>query len=275
MNQLHINIVHPLQDHQGEFELQAKFAMPQGTWWGLFGPSGAGKTTLIRSIAGLTKPQQGEIVWAGSSWSNVPTSQRPLGMVFQELALFPHLRLEAQINFGQAKGQTDTAYTHELIQDLGLSGLEKAKMDELSGGQRQRVALARALARKPKLLLLDEPFQGLDAESLGKVVDLLAKLKSQGNTTALISTHQEPPLHTLTDQVMILKRGKIKNQGKPDSVLGNHRWKVIHIEADQGEWQLTLQNQDQTFITRLPKALFPDLSLGDSISFHRTPPRAS
>lgn len=265
MSRILANIIHPLKDHQGTFDLEVALDIPLGQWWGLYGPSGAGKTSLMRAIAGLTPNGINDIKWAGSAWTKVPTAQRPLAMVFQDLALFPHLRMAAQIRFAQAKGEADETLVATLIHDLGLTGLEQAKMSDLSGGQLQRVALARALARKPKLLLLDEPFQGLDSENLSKVIQVLTDLKAEGETTALISTHQKAPLLALADQVLSLNRGKITAQGSPHQVLEIQGWTVLDLE-DQGlHWKVQVQAGTQILTENLPKSLFSHLKVGDQI----------
>jgi ABC-type sulfate/molybdate transport systems ATPase subunit len=195
----------------------AALEVPAGTSAFLLGPSGSGKSTLLRCIAGLEEPQSGRILWGGERLDLVPTHRRRVGMLFQEPALFPHLRVWRNVAFGlryrpdaprgwaRRRWERDEAARWlELVQVDRLD----ARVDELSGGQRQRVALARTLAAKPRIVLLDEPFSGLDRDlrdELGpKVKDLLA---AQG-VAALWVTHDRDEAHRLGDRVWRMVDGR-------------------------------------------------------------------
>lgn len=145
------------------------FGIEKGKLIGLLGPSGSGKTTILRMIAGLEQPDSGEIIIDGKVVNGIPASERGIGFVFQSYALFRYMTVYDNIAFGLKVQKADKTYIKkrvtELIELIGLKGLEKRYPSQLSGGQRQRVAFARALAPNPQLLLLDEPFAAIDAKS--------------------------------------------------------------------------------------------------------------
>ena len=181
----------------------------------LLGPSGCGKTTLLRAIAGFERVSRGSIRLASRTVASpevdVPPERRPLGMVFQENALFPHLTVAGNVGFGlrHLSSSARRAAVGETLQVVGLSGLEQRYVHQLSGGQQQRVALARALARGPQLMLLDEPFSSLDVELRqrlgGEVRDIL---RARGITTVLV-THDQSEAFALADQIGVMQNGRI------------------------------------------------------------------
>lgn len=181
----------------------------------LLGPSGCGKSTLLRTIAGFEPVQKGEIkmegkVLSSSSFTKVP-EQRQIGMVFQDLSLFPHLTIEKNINFG-LRGCSDAEKKErvsELLALVGLSGMEKRYPHSLSGGQQQRIALARAMAPRPKLLLLDEPFSGLDASMREVLVPEVREILLQEHMSGLLVTHDQMEAFAMADKVAVMKEGRI------------------------------------------------------------------
>ncbi|WP_411565038.1 ABC transporter ATP-binding protein [Rubrivivax sp. A210] len=183
----------------------------------LLGPSGCGKTTVLRAVAGFEPVQAGEIRLDGERVASpgllVAPEHRRVGMVFQDLALFPHLTVAANVGFG-LRGRAGAAErVAQMLDTVGLGAMAQRHPHELSGGQQQRVALARALAPAPRLLLLDEPFSSLDAdlrERLG--TELRALLKAQG-TTALLVTHDQHEAFAIADEIGILKSGKLQQWG--------------------------------------------------------------
>jgi molybdate transport system ATP-binding protein len=192
----------------------------------LFGPSGAGKTTTIRCIAGLEQPTEGSISFNGERWfdSHANLSLRPqkrrLGIVPQDFGLFPHLSVAANVGYGLSSlnAAERKARIGELIDWLALRGLEKRLPSELSGGQRQRVALARAVARKPSLLLLDEPLAALDLPTRQRVRSELRQWLKQAAIPAILITHDRYEALALGDKLVLMNDGRIVQQGAVDEV---------------------------------------------------------
>jgi molybdate transport system ATP-binding protein len=192
----------------------------------LFGQSGSGKTTILRCIAGLEKPNGGKIKVKEKVYFDchkridLPPQQRGLGYVFQNYALFPHMDVKKNITYG-LKGQNDSEKDKrmkEMIQLLDIEGLEDHYPGQLSGGQKQRVALARALAPKPDILLLDEPFSALDMVVRVKLREMIIKIQQDLNIPVLFITHNRVEAFTLADKIVILHDGKVQQVGTPEEV---------------------------------------------------------
>jgi len=187
----------------------------------LFGPSGAGKTTVLRCLAGLMRPEEGKISFDGQAWSDVargfflPVRQRNVGFVPQEYALFPHLSVERNIAYGlNGTGHDESqGRVSEMIKWLGLEGLEKRLPKELSGGQQQRVALARAVARRPNLLLLDEPLAALDAPTRQRLRAELRRLLKEAAIPSVLVTHDRTDALVLGDDLVVMNEGRTLQQG--------------------------------------------------------------
>jgi len=187
----------------------------------LFGPSGAGKTTLLRCLAGLMRPEEGKISFDGQAWSDatpgffLPACERRIGFVPQDYALFPHLSVERNIAYGlNGAGEAESrSRVDEMIKWLGLQGLEKRLPKELSGGQQQRVALARAVARRPKLLLLDEPLAALDAPTRQRLRGELRRLLKEAAIPSLLVTHDRTDALVLGDDLVVMNEGRLLQQG--------------------------------------------------------------
>ena len=173
--------------YDGGPHIQASLRIPQGTSTTiLFGPSGSGKTTVLRCIAGLEELTAGRIVFDGDDWTRVPPQKRPIGYLFQEYALFPHLRVRDNIGYGVRR---NPGVVERVAAKLKVHDLLDRRPSELSGGQQQRVALARVLAREPRLLLLDEPLSALDAATRDHVRAELAHLLRGLEIPAVVVTH--------------------------------------------------------------------------------------
>lgn len=195
---------------------QVNLSLASGELGCLLGPSGCGKSTLLRSIAGFTPLLGGQILLDKTVVADesrvLPPQDRGVGLVFQDVALFPHLNVNDNIRFGIEKWslKDQKARVTELLSLVGLSGLEQRFPHELSGGQAQRVALARAMAPRPKVLLLDEPFSGLDSELRARLaVEVRGILKTEG-VTALMVTHDQKEAFDFADRVAVMKAGIIE-----------------------------------------------------------------
>lgn len=200
------------------------FSAREGEILCLLGPSGCGKTTILRAIAGFEPVRSGEIFLSGrlvsSSSDTIPTEYRRIGMVFQEYALFPHLRAADNIAFGLghlARPERDQR-VQEMLQLTGLEGLERRYPHELSGGQQQRVALARALVQNPVVLLLDEPFSNLDPDMAGRMRQDLHALLRRTKTTAVLVTHDHDEAFAMADRIAVLNHGVLEQLDKPDMI---------------------------------------------------------
>ncbi len=190
----------------------------------VIGPSGCGKTSLLRVIGGLERAESGEVRLDGRRIDAVPAHRRGIGLMFQELALFPHLDVESNVAFGlrmQGLGGAARAdRVAEMLALVGLSGYGGRKVHELSGGERQRVALARSLAPRPRLLMLDEPVGALDRALREELLTELADiLRSQG-LTAIYVTHDQEEAFALADRVLVMQGGLARQSGRPEEIYG-------------------------------------------------------
>jgi len=205
---LDVRISHPLRS----FRLELELSLDGGTL-ALVGPSGAGKTTVLRAIAGLVRPEDGRITLDGKALLDtgagidVPPERRQVGLVFQEYALFPHMTVRANVAFA-GRGHPD-----ELLRRFGIAGLAEARPATLSGGERQRVALARALAREPAALLLDEPLSALDAYTRIRVRAELRELLQELGLPTLMVTHDFEDAAALADRIGVLVEGRLLQLG--------------------------------------------------------------
>ena len=188
----------------------------------VLGPSGSGKTTLLRAVAGLQPLDSGSILWDGADLASVPPHRRGFGLVFQDFALFPHLDVGRNVEFGlRMQGLPPTERRRSAAAALDrveLPGMERRKVSTLSGGQAQRVALARALAPGPRLLLFDEPLGSLDRALRERLTGELRRLLAGLGVTALYVTHDQEEAFGLADRVMILDAGRSLQVGPPEEV---------------------------------------------------------
>ena len=201
-----------------------------GEFFALLGPSGCGKTTLLRMLAGLESPDSGSITLDGVDIAQVPPHLRPVNMMFQSYALFPHLDVAGNIAFGLKRAKLPQREIDNRVAEMlsltQLEGLEKRRPDQLSGGQRQRVALARSLARRPRLLLLDEPLAALDKKLRESTQLELLKVQRQLGTTFIIVTHDQEEAMTVADRIAVLDRGRLVQVAAPRELYEhpNSRW---------------------------------------------------
>ncbi|MDO9418192.1 ABC transporter ATP-binding protein [Pararhizobium sp.] len=193
--------------------------VPHGTFVCMLGPSGCGKTTLLRMIAGLDMPTGGAILLDGEDITRVPTHKRNLGMVFQSLALFPHLTVGENIAYPlrirSVPKEDQRKRVDELLAMIHLTGYADRPVSKLSGGQRQRVAIARALALSPKLFLLDEPLSALDAKLREAMQVELRQLQQRLGITTIVVTHDQREAMTMADTVVVMNGGEIRQAASP------------------------------------------------------------
>ncbi|RFC54644.1 ABC transporter ATP-binding protein [Brumimicrobium aurantiacum] len=189
------------------------FVIKKGSVCAIVGESGSGKTTLVRLISGLERPDDGEIVLSNEKVASlttfIPPERRKIGMVFQEYALFPHLTIIENVMYGIAKHKDKKQIAKEMLDLVGLEGMEKRYPYQLSGGQQQRVALARALAPKPSLLILDEPFSNLDTMLKTQLRNEIFEIINSTGVTVLFVTHDTQDALTVADEILILHKGKL------------------------------------------------------------------
>ncbi len=208
---LSVHFTHPLRS----FDASVELTVPDGATTALVGPSGAGKTTVLRVVAGLLRPRTGVVTLDDRTWLDtgkgvdVPPERRRVGYLFQEYALFPHLDVLANVRFGAGRG----APVAELLERFGISHLTAARIGELSGGERQRVALARALALEPGVLLLDEPLSALDAHTKAAVRIELHELLRELALPTILVTHDFEDAAALADHVGVIVDGKVLQSG--------------------------------------------------------------
>ena len=201
-----------------------------GEFFALLGPSGCGKTTLLRMLAGFETPDEGRILRGGKDIAQVPPHLRPVNMMFQNYALFPHLSVRDNIAFGlkragMARAEIATRVA-EMVALVKLDGLEKRKPDQLSGGQKQRVALARSLARRPQVLLLDEPLAALDKKLRESTQLELMELQRRLGMTFIIVTHDQEEAMTVANRIGVMDAGRLEQVATPRDL----------YEAPQSRW---------------------------------------
>ena len=186
--------------------IDSRFTVPEGSGAALMGPSGAGKSSILSAIAGFEKAERSEIYFRGQRLDGLKPAKRPLTILFQEHNLFPHMSVWKNIAIGLSPRLKLTARQREQVEHslewMGLSGMQERLPSTLSGGQQQRVALARCLVREQPLLLLDEPFSGLDVRRQQELRDLIERLMHEKKLTLLMSTHQAEDADALCQQII-------------------------------------------------------------------------
>jgi len=220
------NISKHFKDPHGQGIVKAvdgiSFQVKQGELVTLLGPSGCGKTTTLRIIGGFEIQNGGDVLIDDTVVNNLPPNRRPTAMVFQSYALFPHMNVFENVSYGlKIKNLTKSEIkkkVHDILEIVGLSGLENRYPGKLSGGQQQRVALARAIVLEPKLLLLDEPLSNLDAKLREQMRIELKKIQKRVGITSVYVTHDQLEAMTLSDKVVIMKSGKIVQEDTPANI---------------------------------------------------------
>ncbi len=217
---IHIALNKKLMAADGLMNLAIDMTLVPGTLTTIYGPSGAGKTSILKMIAGVLTADSGRITFPEDVWLDTEKNiclkpqQRKIGFVFQDYTLFPNMTVKENLLYALEKGQ-DQEIIHELIQIIELEDLQNRKPDKLSGGQKQRVALARALVRKPKLLLLDEPLSALDRKMRSKLQDYILNVHQRYELTTLLISHEISEVIKMSDHVIQIDKGRVQKSGKP------------------------------------------------------------
>lgn len=239
---LDIELYKKLHTAEGDMQLHINLQLQQGQFVTLYGPSGAGKTSVLRMLAGLMKPDAGYIKTSHGTWFNdkthLPPQQRNIGFVFQDYALFPNMNVRENISF--ALNEKNNRIVDELLDLAGLTMLSERKTDTLSGGQKQRVALARAMARKPALLLLDEPLSAIDRAMRLQLQTTLKDLHQRFNLTTVLVSHDMEEIVLLSDEVIHLAGGAIQHRCHPTVFFAQQPLLTGHITCITGNTAVIL-----------------------------------
>ena len=248
----------------------------QGDLFTLVGPSGCGKTTLLRILAGFEKPSDGKIILDGKDITNLQPYERPLNMMFQSYALFPHMNVKENVAFGLkyttkpiSKKEIESRVS-EALQMVGMEYFIFRKPDQLSGGQKQRVALARSLVRRPKVLLLDEPLGALDRKIRENTQVELIKIQTMLDLTFVMVTHDQEEAMAMGDSMAVLNEGKLLQEGSAEEIYEspNSRFvaefvdsinlfegKVVNIKNKNGYTELKVDESDSLFYIKTKEDL--------------------
>lgn len=262
-NGIDLSLSKGLNGPSGMFDLQIDLRIGQGEFIALAGPSGAGKTTLLRLLAGFDRQVEGRIAVEGKLWLEtasrrfLPVRKREIGFVFQDYALFPNMSVLGNVTYALGR-RADPAKALRLLEQVRLAGLAAARPAQLSGGQKQRLALIRALARRPKLLLLDEPLSALDPAMRAQLQDEVLRLHQTFGTTTIMVSHDMAEIAKMADRVLRLEAGRIHFDGPPAGAFaatsnGLRARGVLLAPPDATGEALVLLNGEATRL-RLPDA---------------------
>ncbi len=274
---IHFSLQKKLHSAEGYITLRVDCKIENGAFISLYGPSGAGKTSLLRMLAGLMQPDSGIINVNGDYWFdsqkkiNVIPQQRLVGFVFQDYALFPNMNVEQNISFALSKNDSKEIIG-EMLEITGLSGLRNKKIQTLSGGQQQRVALARAIVRKPKLLLLDEPLSAIDNEMRVYLQEMLIRIHSHYNLTSILVSHDIREIVKLTSKTIHLVNGIVAEFQSPAEIFLNNSFepsclKVIFLSAEkkEEEFKILVLAGNQIITINCHEDDAKDLQKGDEV----------
>lgn len=273
-----LNIQKKLQSTDGKMLLDLNLKVKKGQLVTLYGPSGVGKTSTLRILAGLLKPDKGTIDVNEVTWFNpaenihLKPQLRKIGYVFQDYALFPHMSVLQNLEFALQKNQNKDIIT-ELLTIMELDKLKDRKPDTLSGGQKQRVALARALVQKPEILLLDEPLSALDSDIRLKLQNYILKVHKKYNLTTILISHDIGEIYKLSDWVFVLKNGILTQEGTPSEVFiskkisGKFKFtgEILSIEKEDVVYIVSVLVFNEVVKVIAQESEIQNLDLGDKV----------
>lgn len=273
---IEINVKKWLRGAEGKMQLQAAFAIQPSSIVAIMGPSGAGKTSILKMIAGLMHPDEGYIKVNEEKWFdskekiNRLPQKRGIGFVFQEYALFPNMSVRENLTYALRHKQ-DAHMIDEVLSTMNIQNLQHQKPSRLSGGQQQRVALARAIVRKPRILLLDEPFAALDKSMRFKLQEDLIHLHRHYNITTLMASHDILEVARMADEMMLMHNGFIEQTGPPEKLLpimeaNTLEGEVVAIDYQSGAITLAIPHVLSHITLANPD--FSSLKKGDYIKIH-------
>ena len=267
-----------LQAGAGIMQMNFAYAIEAGEFVSIYGASGAGKTSILRMLAGFFKPDAGTIAFNNEIWFdsaqkiNLPPQKRSAGFVFQDYALFPNMSVKENLEFALQKGEPKNIID-ELLNLTELEQFNSRRIQTLSGGQKQRVALARALVRKPELLLLDEPLSAIDNELRTKLQHILINIHRRYHLTTILVSHDVSEIIKLSDKTIFIENGVITKSGEPATLFfpeiidekfiieGN----IIKIEKLESDYLVTVLSGNQTIKIKVAESEAKELNKGDKI----------
>ena len=267
-----------LDTSDGSMDLRIQTEIAENSFVTVYGPSGAGKTSMLRIIAGLLKADAGsmsvnEVLWFDlANGVDLSPQKRNVGYVFQDYALFPHMTVRENLEYALPK-KGDQKTVSELLELMELGNLATRKPKTLSGGQQQRVALARALVQKPKILLLDEPLAALDYKFRLKLQDYLLEIHREFGLTTFLVSHDISEISKLSDMVLVLDNGRIEEQGTPEEIFikqqisGKFKFvgEVLQIELQEVVAIVTVLIQTQVVKVIAQPREMQGISVGDKV----------
>ncbi len=273
-----LTIQKQLNSSSGILNLNLDIQIKKGEFATLYGASGVGKTSTLRMLSGLLKPDKGSIRVDGITWDDTTTKKhirpqdRNIGIVFQDYALFPNMTVRENLEFALQKGQSK-CMVNELIAIIGLEQLQDRKPTSLSGGQQQRVALARALVKKPRILLLDEPLSAIDHEMRSKLQDYILMVHKKYQLTTIMISHNIGEIIKMSDKIYVLKNGIIEKQGDPLTVFTQKKisgkfqftGEIIKIEKEDVIYVLTILIANTVVKTVMMPSEIDKFSIGDTV----------
>lgn len=273
-----IKLIKTYPQARGDFKLDIELSLEEGTCLMIYGPSGAGKTSLLRMMAGLSKPDAGKIQFGNTCFYDaakgfhLKARKRGVAMVFQDYALFPNMTAMQNMRYAMTE-PADEAYLQHLIDVMDLSAILDQKAPSLSGGQQQRVALARALLSRTKLLLLDEALSALDQLKRCELQSLLKEITKKEGLSCMMVSHDLEEIHTLADQVLMLDNGKQKAFGKASDLFASGsaedgiqlKARVLDIQTEQGKHFLKLLVKDEIYSLEVQD--ISSYKIGDELRF--------